>query len=103
MTKFKEFKNNIENQLNTRIKAIQIDNAGEYKSHDFRKFLAQNGITHRLACPYTHEHVGIGERKHRHIVDMGLVLLHNSDLPLKFWPYALSLSSIHYTPYQLLI
>ena len=28
------------------------------------------------------------ERKHRHIVDLGLTLLHHAALPLQFWDYA---------------
>ena len=28
------------------------------------------------------------ERKHRHIVDLGLTLLHHASLPLQFWDYA---------------
>lgn len=31
---------------------------------------------------------GIIERKHRHIVDMGLALLSHASIPLEFWSYA---------------
>ena len=30
---------------------------------------------------------GVVERKHRHIVDLGLTLLHHATLPLQFWDY----------------
>ena len=35
-----------------------------------------------------HHQNGVVQRKHRHIVDLGLSLLHLATLPLKFWDYA---------------
>ena len=32
------------------------------------------------------------ERKHRHIIDLGLTLLHHASLPLQFWDYAFTTS-----------
>lgn len=52
---------------------VQSDWGGEYKS--FENFLSQNGILFRHSCPYTHEQNGKAERKHRHIVELGLTLL----------------------------
>jgi len=37
---------------------------------------------------HTHHQNGIIEQKQRHIVDLGLTLLHKAPLPLKFWDYA---------------
>ena len=56
---------------------------GEYRS--FTEFLNQCGIIFRHSCPYTHYQNGLVERKHRHIVEMGLTLLAQSKLPFKFW------------------
>jgi len=39
-------------------------------------------------CPQTHHQNGVVERKHRHIVDLGLTLLHHASFPLHFWDYA---------------
>jgi histone deacetylase 1/2 len=44
----------------------------------------ENGILHRRTCPHTSQQNGTAERKHRHIVDMGLTLLAQSGLNKKF-------------------
>jgi hypothetical protein len=38
-----------------------------------------------VSCPHTHQQNSITERKHRHIVEIGLALLAHSALPLRFW------------------
>jgi transposase InsO family protein len=67
------------------IKYFQTDNGGEYTSTTFKQFLSQNGIFHRLTCLHTSQQNGIAERKQRHIVETGLTLLAQSELPLKYW------------------
>lgn len=34
------------------------------------------------------EYVGLVERKHRHIIETGLTLLHNAVVPIHFWAHA---------------
>ena len=70
---FKLFKAQVENQFQTTIKKLQSDWRGEYRS--FTQFLNQCGIIFRHSCRYTHHQNGLVERKHRHIVEMGLTLL----------------------------
>ena len=70
----------VELQLNTKIKSIQSDWGGEYKP--FSNLLASFAISHRLIYPHTHHQNGVVERKHRHIADLGLTLLHHASLPL---------------------
>jgi len=41
-----------------------------------------------MTPPHTPQHNGIAERRHRHIVETGLTLLHQSNFPLKFWSHA---------------
>lgn len=41
-----------------------------------------------VICPYTHHQHGVVERKHRHITELGLTLLHHAQLPLKFWDFS---------------
>jgi len=41
-----------------------------------------------MTPPHTPQHNSIAERRHRHIIETGLTLLHQSDLPLKFWSHA---------------
>jgi hypothetical protein len=42
----------------------------------------------RVSCPHTHQQNGSAERKHRHIVEIGLTLLAHAAMPLKFWDEA---------------
>ena len=85
---FLHFKTQAKNQLNTTIKIFQSDWGGEF--HSFSSFFNTHGIIHRVSCPHTSEQNGIVERKHRHVVELGLTLLVQSSLPLKFWPDAFS-------------
>jgi len=71
---------------NCKIKQVQSDWCSEF--HPFTNYLAYHGIVHRLICPHTHHQNGVIERKHRHIVELGLTLLHQASLPLHFWDYA---------------
>ena len=48
-------------------------------------FINESGIQHRFTCPHTHKQNGVTERKHRHIVDMGLSMLFAASLPMNFW------------------
>jgi hypothetical protein len=41
-----------------------------------------------VSCPHAHQQNGSAERKHRHIVEVGLALLANASMPLKFWDEA---------------
>jgi len=41
-----------------------------------------------VSCPHAHQQNGVAERKHRHIVEVGLALLANASMPLKLWDEA---------------
>ena len=108
---FKSFKLYCEKKTGFQIQSIQIDNAKEFLC--LKSYLANHGIKHGLICPHTHEKNSSIERKHRHIVDMGLALLARASLPLTFWEEVfttaatiinvLPSTNINYNnPYQLL-
>lgn len=80
---FKLFKTLVENQFNLKIKAIQCDNGSEYKP--FVPVAQEIGIDLRFTCPYTSVQNDRAERKHCHIVEMGLTLLAHAGMPLKYW------------------
>jgi histone deacetylase 1/2 len=46
------------------------------------------GISHHVFCPHAHQKNDYAERKHRHIVEVGLALLAHAHMPLKFWDEA---------------
>jgi histone deacetylase 1/2 len=86
LAKFGEFKKMVELQFNAKIKTVQTDGGGEFRP--FTKFLTNFGIIHRLTCPHTHHQNGLVERKHRHLVETGLTLLSQANIPLKYWDHA---------------
>ena len=61
----------------------------------FSDFLSQNGINFRHSCLYTHHPNGLIERKHRHIIKLGLTLLSQSNLPFQFWWEAVHTAVYH--------
>ncbi|RVW36198.1 Retrovirus-related Pol polyprotein from transposon RE2 [Vitis vinifera] len=75
---FLKFQALIEKQVNTKIKAVQSDWAGEFRSLSI--LFSNMGIVHCLSCLYTSQQNGRVERKNRHVVEMGM--------PLSYWPHA---------------
>lgn len=65
---------------------MQTNWGGEYEK--LNSFFQQIGIAHRVSCPHAHQQNGLVERKHRHTVEVGLALLANASMPLKFWDQA---------------
>ena len=88
--KFKEFKIFVEKQTGAEIKTLRTDNGGEYTSREFENFLSSNGIKHEKTVPKTPEQNGISERMNRSLVESVRTMLHDADLPRKFWAEALS-------------
>ena len=74
----------MENQFSSRIKNLQLDGDGEFTSFQFTSFLETHGIFHRISCPYIAQQNGLAERKHRHVVEMGLSLIAHSGLPQNY-------------------
>ena len=52
--------------------------------------IAGSGIRFRHPSPYEHQQHGKAERKHRHIVELGLTLLAQASMPLSYWREAFS-------------
>lgn len=52
------------------------------------KYHNELGVIRSLICPRTPHQNGVVERKHRHVVELGLTLLSHASLPLKLWDYA---------------
>ena len=71
--KFHEFQQLVERLFDRKIIAMQTDWDGEYQK--LHTFFQQTGITHHISNPHTRQQNGSAERKHRHIVEVGLSLL----------------------------
>jgi histone deacetylase 1/2 len=84
--KFKEFQARVERLFDRKIISMQTDWGGEYQR--LNSFFSQIGIIHQVPCPHAHQQNGSAERKHRHIVEIGLALLAHASMPLKFWDEA---------------
>ncbi|KAL3634153.1 hypothetical protein CASFOL_021207 [Castilleja foliolosa] len=67
---FIHFHSYVKTQFNAKIKSMQSDGGTEYKP--LGEFFRKEGIVHRLSCPYTPQQNGCAERKHRHVVEMGV-------------------------------
>jgi histone deacetylase 1/2 len=76
---FLQFQRHVERLLSRKIKHVQTDWGGEYIK--LNQFFSNNGISHRVSCPHTHQQNGTPEHKHRHIVETGLTLLAHASVP----------------------
>lgn len=84
--RFHEFQALVERQFGRKILAMQTDWGGKYER--LNSFFTKIGISHHVSCPHAHQQNGSAERKHRHIVEVGLSLLAQASMPLKFWDQA---------------
>ena len=55
----------------------------------FQNHFIANGIKHFISCPHTPQQNGLAERKHMHIVELGMSMLFQSCLPQNLWVEAL--------------
>jgi hypothetical protein len=84
--KFHEFQALVERLFDRKIVAMQTDWGGEYEK--LNSFFNKIGITHLVSCPHAHQQNGAAERKHRHIVEVGLSFLAKAHMSLKYWDEA---------------
>src|SRR3954471_24566962 len=87
--KFKEFQNEVENQLGKKIKHLRSDRGGEYLSHEFGNHLKSCGIVPQLTPAGTPQRNGVAERLNRTLLDSVRSMMSHTDLPVSFWGYAL--------------
>ncbi|RVX22336.1 Retrovirus-related Pol polyprotein from transposon TNT 1-94 [Vitis vinifera] len=86
--KFVLYKNEVENQLNKKIKVLRSDRCGEYES-PFVDICAQHGIIHETTTPYSPQSNGVAERKNRTLKEMMNAMLISSSLPQNMWGEAI--------------
>lgn len=83
---FPQFRKLVETRFKSKIKSLYSNNGGEFLS--LRKYLSENGISHYTTAPHIPQQNGVSERRHRHLVEIGLILLHDASLPLSYWSHA---------------
>ncbi|KAJ9566507.1 hypothetical protein OSB04_002473 [Centaurea solstitialis] len=109
--RFREFQNEVQNQLGRKIKFLRSDRGGEYLSDEFDNHLMECGIVSQLTPPYTPQMNGVSERRNRTLLDMVRTMMCHSTLPMSFWGHALETAanilnraptkSVKKTPYEL--
>jgi hypothetical protein len=99
---FLEFQALVQRLFNRKILVVQFDRGGEYER--LNSLFRTVGILHQVSCPHTHQQNGAVERKHRHIVEMGLPLLAHASMPFKYWDeiFLVATYLINRTPTKLL-
>jgi transposase InsO family protein len=84
-SKFQEFKAEIENLMNKKIKTLRTYNGGEYTSKEFVAFCKSVGIRRELTVPHNPQQNGVVERKNRSIKETVKALLNDLDLSMFLW------------------
>ncbi|KAL2327971.1 hypothetical protein Fmac_021398 [Flemingia macrophylla] len=114
------FINEVERQLDRKVKIVRSDRGGEYygKTDEsgqcpgpFAKFLESRGICAQYTMPYTPQQNGVAERQNRILMDMDMSMLNHSDVLLSLWMHALKTAvyllnrvpskAVPKTPYEL--
>ena len=80
LEKFILYKNEVENQLNRKIKELRSDRSGEYVV-PFESLCEQRGIIHQVTASFSPQSNGIVERKNRTLKEMMNAILISSGLP----------------------
>ncbi|KAL3514435.1 hypothetical protein ACH5RR_027152 [Cinchona calisaya] len=83
-----KFKKMVENRSGCKIKILRSDNEKEYISTEFNLFCEEAGIEHQLTTLYTPEQNKVSEIRNRYIMEMVRCMLHEKELPKKFWTNA---------------
>ena len=73
---FIKYKNEVENQLNKKIKRLRIDRGGSWEDH---------GIIHETTPPYSLEANGVAKRKNETLKKIINAMLVSSGAPLNLW------------------
>ena len=77
-------KNEVENQLNLKIKMIRSDRGGEYE-YPFAEIYLKYGIVLQITAPYAPQSNGLEERKNKTLKEMMNALRINSSSPQNVW------------------
>jgi transposase InsO family protein len=94
----KVFIDEVERQLDKKVKIVRSDRGGEYYGKynekgqcpcPFAKFLESRGICAQYTMPGTPQQNGVAERWNRTLMNMVRSMLNYSNVPLSLWTYAL--------------
>lgn len=92
---FSEFCAEIETQFSVPVKLLRSDNAQEYFSTLYSKFMAVHGMLHQSSCIDRPHQNGVAERKKRHLLEVARALSFQMHVPKHFWADAV-LTACHH-------
>lgn len=94
----------VENQFDQKIKILQPNGGMEFQDYRVHNIIHSSGLFCRISFPCTQAQNGQVERKHHHIIELGLAMLFHSHVSVHFWIDAFSTSvyTINYVPTKLL-
>ena len=108
---FIQYINEMENQLDRKIKALRTDRGREYLSKQFAKLCNDKDILRQLTTPRTPQQNGVAERRNRTLLEMVRSMMAQANLPIQYWGDTLiiaayilnrvSRKSVSLTPYEL--
>jgi hypothetical protein len=84
-SKFQEFKVEIENLTNKKIKTFRTDNGGEYTSKEFFSFCKSSGVRRELVVPHNPQQNGVAEGKKISIEEIVKALMNYQGLSMYLW------------------
>lgn len=84
----------VKTQFHVPVQSFRSDNGGEFINKYLCHLFLEHGLVHQTSCPHTPEQNGRAERSHRHLMETTLTLLHQANMPIKFWMEAL-LTSVY--------
>ena len=82
---FKNFHVWIQNEAQSHIGSLCIDNGREYTSNEFESYLFQHGIKHQTTVPYNPQHNGVAERMNMTLLNMVCSMMFFKNVKLMFW------------------
>ena len=88
-----QFKTKYENFIGKHIQRVCSDNGFEFVNNRLGNYLVNSGIFHEKTVPYNSESNGKSERANRVLLVRARTILHEINLPLKFWAEAINFST----------
>ena len=81
---FIQYINEVENQLDRKIKALRTDRGREYLSKKFAKLCNDKGILRQLKTPRTPQQNGVVEWRNRTLLEMVRSMMAQANLPIQY-------------------
>ena len=90
---FKIYKEMVQNEMDSRIKCLRLDNGGEFTSKEFMDYCSNHGIKRKFFVTRTPQQNGVVERKNMTVQEMARTMLMDSKLREIFWTQAVHTTS----------